>query len=59
MRKSVLGGLLFVALVLLASQDPYLLLPEWVFVAALAVGVVCVLLFGALGLLTWLVDGAA
>lgn len=52
MRKSVLGGLLFVALVLLASQDPYLLLPEWVFVAALAVGVVIVLLSLLLGLLS-------
>lgn len=52
MRHGVLGGLLFIALVLLASQDPYILLPTWVFVAALAVGVVVVLLSLMLGLLS-------
>ena len=52
MRKGLLGGLLVIALVLLSSQDPYLLLPEWVFVAALAVGVVIVLLSLLLGLLS-------
>lgn len=52
MRKGLLGGLLVIGVVLLASQDPYLLLPEWIFVAALAVGVVVVLFSLTLGLLS-------
>lgn len=52
MRNGLLGGLLVIGLVLLAWQDPYLLLPEWIFVAALAVGVVIVLLSLMVGLLS-------
>lgn len=51
MRKPFGLTLLIVLATLALSQDPYILLPNWVFVCALAVGVVSALLILTLGLL--------
>ncbi len=52
MRKPFWLGLLALIIIVALSQDPYIGLPNWAFVLALAGGVVIVLLSLLLGLLS-------
>lgn len=51
MKKLFVSGVLLSVIVVLASQDPFIVLPEWCFMLALAVGVVITLMCLALSAL--------